>query len=36
MKSTKAFTDAAEDNPRGKNIQSGTYKLRKQMPARTR
>jgi UPF0755 protein len=34
VKSTKAFVNAAEDNPRGKNIQSGTYKLRKQMAAK--
>jgi UPF0755 protein len=33
VKSTKAFTDAAEENPRGKNIQSGTFNLRKQMAA---
>jgi UPF0755 protein len=33
VKSTKAFTDAAEDDPRGKNIQSGTFNLRKQMSA---
>jgi UPF0755 protein len=33
VKSTKAFTDAAEENPRGKNIQSGTFNLRKQMSA---
>ena len=33
VKSTKAFVNAADDNPRGKNIQSGTYKLRKQMSA---
>ncbi len=33
VKSTKAFTNAAEDNPRGKNIQSGTFNLRKQMSA---
>ena len=33
VKSTKAFVDAAEENPRGKNIQPGTYKLRKQMRA---
>jgi UPF0755 protein len=33
VKSTKAFTDAAEDNPRGKNIQSGTFNLRRQMSA---
>jgi len=31
VKSTKAFTDAAEENPRGKNIQSGTFNLRRQM-----
>jgi UPF0755 protein len=34
VKSTKAFVNAAEDNPKGKNIQSGTYTLRKQMSAR--
>jgi len=34
VKSTKAFTDAAEDNPLGKNIQSGTFNLRKQMSAK--
>lgn len=33
VKSTKAFVNAANDNPRGKNIQSGTYNLRKQMSA---
>jgi UPF0755 protein len=33
VKSTKAFVDAAEENPRGKNIQSGTFNLRKQMSA---
>lgn len=33
VKSTKAFTDAAEENPRGKNIQSGTFNLRRQMSA---
>jgi peptidoglycan lytic transglycosylase G len=33
VKSTKAFVNAAEDNPQGKNIQSGTYTLRKQMSA---
>jgi UPF0755 protein len=33
VKSTKAFVNAASDNPRGKNIQSGTYNLRKQMSA---
>mgnify|MGYP004487082803 CR=1 FL=1 len=31
VKSTRAFTDAAEENPRGKNIQPGTYNLKKQM-----
>jgi UPF0755 protein len=34
VKSTKAFVNAAEDNPKGKNIQSGTYTLRKQMAAK--
>jgi UPF0755 protein len=34
VKSTKAFIDAAEKNPKGKNIQSGTYKMRKQMSAK--
>jgi len=33
VKSTKAFIDAAEKNPKGKNIQSGTFKMRKQMSA---
>jgi peptidoglycan lytic transglycosylase G len=33
VKSTKAFVNAAGDNPRGKNIQSGTYNLKKQMAA---
>ena len=33
VKSTAAFTKAADANPKGKNIQSGTYKLRKQMAA---
>ncbi|MFG1609000.1 endolytic transglycosylase MltG [Actinoplanes sp. NPDC049265] len=33
VKSTKAFTQAAEKNPRGKNIQSGTFNLKKQMSA---
>ncbi|MEU4240432.1 endolytic transglycosylase MltG [Actinoplanes sp. NPDC026619] len=33
VKSTKAFVNAAGENPRGKNIQSGTYNLRKQMSA---
>lgn len=31
VKSTAAFTEAAEANPKGKNIQSGTYNLKKQM-----
>ena len=31
VKSTKAFTQAAEKNPRGKNIQSGTFNLKRQM-----
>lgn len=34
VKSTKAFTDAAENNPLGKNIQSGTFTMRKQMSAK--
>ncbi|MEU4558201.1 endolytic transglycosylase MltG [Actinoplanes sp. NPDC023936] len=34
VKSTKAFTNAAEAEPRSKNIQSGTYNLRKQMAAK--
>ncbi|HEY7272301.1 MAG TPA: endolytic transglycosylase MltG [Actinoplanes sp.] len=34
VKSTKAFVNAAEDNPKGKNIQSGTYTMRKQMSAK--
>ena len=34
VKSTKAFTNAAQDNPKSKNIQSGTYKMRKQMSAK--
>ncbi|RSM61873.1 endolytic transglycosylase MltG [Actinoplanes sp. ATCC 53533] len=33
VKSTAAFTDAAGANPKGKNIQSGTYNMRKQMAA---
>ena len=33
VKSTKAFVKAAGADPRGKNIQSGTYNLRKQMSA---
>ncbi|GIE92644.1 endolytic transglycosylase MltG [Paractinoplanes rishiriensis] len=34
VKSTKAFVNAANENPRGKNIQSGTYNMRKQMSAK--
>ena len=34
VKSTKAFVNAAGDNPRSKNIQSGTYNMRKQMSAK--
>jgi len=34
VKSTKAFTNAADKNPRSKNIQDGTYNLRKQMSAK--
>jgi UPF0755 protein len=33
VKSTAAFIEAADKNPKGKNIQSGTYNLRKQMAA---
>ena len=33
VKSTKAFVNAADANPKGKNIQSGTYNMRKQMSA---
>lgn len=33
VKSQKAFVEAAEANSRSKNIQPGTYKLRKQMSA---
>ena len=33
VKSTKAFVDAADKNPRGKNITPGSYKMRKQMSA---
>ncbi|WP_127503175.1 endolytic transglycosylase MltG [Actinoplanes solisilvae] len=33
VKSTKAFVNAADENPKGKNIQSGTYNLKKQMSA---
>jgi UPF0755 protein len=31
VKSTKAFINAAKDNPKSKNIQDGTYNLRRQM-----
>jgi UPF0755 protein len=34
VKSTKAFIGAAEDNPKGKNIQSGTYLMRREMSAK--
>jgi UPF0755 protein len=34
VKSTAAFVDAAKANPKGKNIRSGTYNLRKQMAAK--
>jgi UPF0755 protein len=34
VKSTKAFTNATQDNPKSKNIQSGAYKLRRQMSAK--
>ncbi|MFC4064924.1 endolytic transglycosylase MltG [Actinoplanes subglobosus] len=34
VKSTKAFTEAADAEPRSKNIQAGTYVLRKQMAAK--
>ena len=34
VKSTEAFINAAEANPKGKNIQSGTYTMRKQMSAK--
>jgi len=33
VKSTAAFTQAADANPKGKNIQSGLYTMRKQMAA---
>ncbi len=33
VKSSKAFVEAAGENPRSKNIQPGFYKLRKQMRA---
>ena len=34
VKSTKAFVNAADANPKGKNISPGTYQLRKQMAAK--
>jgi peptidoglycan lytic transglycosylase G len=34
VKSTKAFINAADHNPKSKNIQDGTYRLRKQMSAK--
>ncbi|HEY0533696.1 MAG TPA: endolytic transglycosylase MltG [Actinoplanes sp.] len=34
VKSTKAFTNAADKDPRSKNVQSGTYNLKKQMSAK--
>lgn len=34
VKSTKAFTNAAEKDPRSKNVQNGTYNLKKQMAAK--
>jgi UPF0755 protein len=34
VKSTAAFVNAADANPKGKNIRPGTYKLRKQMAAK--
>lgn len=34
VKSAGAFVQAAKDNPRSKNIQDGSYKLRKQMAAK--
>lgn len=33
VKSTAAFVEAADRNPKGRNIQPGSYKLRKQMSA---
>ena len=35
VKSAKAFVEAAEANARSKNIQPGTYKLRKQMSGKS-
>lgn len=34
VKTSKAFVDAAAEDPRAASIQPGTYTLRKQMPAR--
>jgi UPF0755 protein len=34
VKSTAAFVNAADANPKGKNIRPGTYNLRKQMAAK--
>jgi UPF0755 protein len=34
VKSTKAFINAAKDEPKSKNIQDGTYNMRRQMSAR--
>ncbi|XVV10429.1 endolytic transglycosylase MltG [Actinoplanes sp. CA-131856] len=34
VKSTKAFVNEADANPKGKNIQSGTYNMKKQMSAK--
>ncbi|MBA3488853.1 MAG: endolytic transglycosylase MltG, partial [Longispora sp.] len=34
VKSAKAFVDAATESPEGRNIQPGSYKLRKQMRAK--
>ena len=34
VKSTAAFVDASNANPKGKNIRPGTYNLRKQMAAK--
>jgi UPF0755 protein len=34
VKSAKAFVEAADANPRGKNIREGTYTMRRQMAAK--
>jgi UPF0755 protein len=34
VKSTAAFVEAADANPKGKNIRPGTYQMRKQMAAK--